>query len=180
MCAIPTIPAVFAGTCHIRSVDLRKIFQHRRCCGRIGNQPFAQSRRIFRDMPEHVLWGAGTARHQRRQRNRGDGGSTSGFGRGLGWYGGGSRRVRYAWRCVRFRACRRVARCALRLSPGLRFQGFRTARGLCRSCPIGAGLPCYVRALCSSGAHVLCVCRAPCACYAPRTYSASLRSLRSS
>lgn len=59
------------GTCHIRSVDLRKIFQHRRCCGRIGNQPFAQSRRIFRDMPEHVLWGAGTARHQRRQRNRG-------------------------------------------------------------------------------------------------------------
>lgn len=64
--------------------------------------------------------------------------------------------------------------------PACVFQGFRTARGLCRSCPIGAGLPCYVRALCSSGAHVLCVCRAPCACYALRTYSASLRSLRSS
>lgn len=59
------------GTCHIRSADLRKIFQHRRCCGRISNQPFAQSRRVFRDMPEHVLRSAGTACHQRRQQNRG-------------------------------------------------------------------------------------------------------------
>ena len=36
------------GAGHVRPADLRKIVQHRRCCGRIGDQPFAQLRRIPR------------------------------------------------------------------------------------------------------------------------------------
>lgn len=59
------------GAGHVRPADLRKIVQHRRCCGRIGDQPFAQLRRVFRDMPEHVLRCVRTARHQRRQWNWG-------------------------------------------------------------------------------------------------------------
>lgn len=35
---IPTIPAVFAGRGPRPAADLRKIVQHRRCCGRIGDQ----------------------------------------------------------------------------------------------------------------------------------------------
>ena len=64
--------------------------------------------------------------------------------------------------------------------PACVFHGFRTVRRTCRCRPIDVGLPSHVRELCSSGAHVLCACRAPYACYAPRTYSASLRFLRSS
>ena len=60
-------PQRFGNT---RPADLRKIFQHCRRRRRIGDQPLAQLRRIFRDMPQHILRGVGAARHQRRQFDR--------------------------------------------------------------------------------------------------------------
>lgn len=181
MRAIPTIPAVFAGNVpHLArrlaqdipaSQVLRKDWQSAICAVEARTPRYARARSV--ECRDCMLPAASTESGEMAVRSAVSGAAWAGMAA-----------VRGA--CdTHGDVCDSVHAVALPgalcgVHPACVFCGFRTARGICRRRPIGAGLPSHVRALCSSGAHVLCACRVPYACYAPRTYSASLRFLRSS
>lgn len=146
------------GAGHVRPADLRKIVQHRRCCGRIGDQPFAQLRRVFRDMHSTSCGVSGLHATSGVNGIGGDGGSTSGFGRGLA--GMAAVRGASAVYGVRDSAHPDASRDA---SVACVFLGFRAV--------------CGIRLLCR---HLSCrraSRAAPYACYALRSYSSLLPSI---